>query len=125
MALRGVRGATTVDLNETEEILQATREMLKAILAENPQIKTEDLASALFTLTPDLDAVFPARAARQIGWENVPLMDAVEIPVPGSLPMCIRVLLHWNTGLPQADIQHVYQGKAVKLRPDLIQKKAA
>ena len=125
MALRGVRGAATVDFNEAEEILQATRNMLEKILQENPQLKSEDLASAFFTLTPDLDAVFPARAARQIGWENVPLMDALEIPVPGSLPMCIRVLLHWNTDLPQTAVQHVYLGKAVKLRPDLAQRKAA
>jgi chorismate mutase len=119
MSVRGIRGATTVEQNDAAAILEATRELLQAMLEANASLKTEDLASAIFTLTPDLDAVFPARAARQMGWTDVPLMCAQEIPVPGGLPHCIRVLLHWNTDVPQADIQHVYLRQAVGLRPDL------
>lgn len=119
MALRGVRGATTTDRDEPGAILAATQELLQAILAANPSLAPADLASAWFTTTPDLRAEYPAKAARQIGWEAVPLMCAQEIPVPGSLPRCIRVLLHWNTPLEQSQIQHVYLGEAACLRPDL------
>jgi len=119
MAMRGVRGATTVLSDGTEEILQATRQLLGAILEANPNLQPADLASALFTLTGDLRAVYPARAARQLGWTEVPLMCASEIAVPGSLPRCIRVLLHWNTDLPQSQVRHIYLNEAVSLRPDL------
>jgi chorismate mutase len=119
MSMRGVRGAITVENDTTQEILSATQYLLRAILDANPSLCPEDLASVLFTLTEDLRAVHPARGAREMGWENVPLMCAQEIPVPGSLRHCIRVLLHWNTDLPQADIHHVYLKDAVTLRPDI------
>ncbi|MEM8734613.1 MAG: chorismate mutase [Planctomycetota bacterium] len=115
---RGVRGATTVDANSKEDILRATRQMLALMIRRNG-IESIDLASAIFTVTKDLDAEFPALAARQLGWLEVPLLCGYEISVDGSLPMCIRVLLHWNTDQPQADIHHVYIHEARKLRPDL------
>jgi chorismate mutase len=121
MALRGVRGATVVLVDQADVILDSTRELLQAILDANPTLQPADLASGLFTLTEDLSAAYPAQAARQLGWSEVPLMCAREIPVPGSLPRCIRVLLHWNTDLPQIEIQHVYLGDAAILRPDLFQ----
>jgi chorismate mutase len=119
MTTRGIRGATTVVADEPELILQATRELLEHIFEENPRIKSEDLGSVLFTMTSDLTSTFPAQAARQMGWGLVPMMCAREISVPGSLPKVIRVLLHWNTETPQAEIKHVYLRDAVKLRPDL------
>lgn len=115
---RGVRGATTVETNEAEAILEATRELLAAMVAANG-LEADDLASAIFSVTPDLDAAFPAAAARRMGWTHVPLFDTLEIPVPGSLPRCIRVLLHWNTCRPQREIVHVYLQGASTLRPDL------
>ncbi|MFN3192112.1 MAG: chorismate mutase [Aureliella sp.] len=115
---RGVRGATTVDANSKEDILRATRQMLALMIRRNG-IESVDLASAIFTVTKDLDAEFPALAARQLGWLEVPLLCGYEISVDGSLPMCIRVLLHWNTDKPQSDIHHVYIHEARKLRPDL------
>ncbi len=120
MSVRGIRGATTVAENETEIILQATRELLEAIMKENPGFKPEDVGSAIFTVTEDLTATFPAQAARQMGWSMVPMMCAREIPVPGSLPKAIRVLVHWNTDTPQVEVKHVYLRDAVKLRPDLV-----
>lgn len=120
---QGVRGATVATDNTSDAILSATREMLIAIMAVNPSLQTEDLASAFFTVTVDLNATYPARAARELGWMDVPLLCAREIPVPGELSRCVRVLLHWNTNLPQTDIQHVYLNEAVQLRPDLDQQK--
>ncbi|MFO7634336.1 MAG: chorismate mutase [Caldilinea sp.] len=114
---RGVRGATTVDRDEREEILKATRELLALVIHLNG-IQPEDVASAIFTTTPDLSAAFPATAARQLGWLDVPLMCSHEIDVPGSLGMCIRALIHWNTETPQQEIQHVYLKDAQSLRPD-------
>lgn len=90
-----------------------------ALLVRRNGIETRDLASASFTVTSDLTAEFPALAARQLQWFDVPLMCGYEISVPGSLPRCIRVLLHWNTALPQSDISHVYLHEARRLRPDL------
>jgi len=119
MPLRGVRGATVAEVDTPEAILDAARELLHAILEANPQMKSVDIASALFTVSEDLSAAYPAQAARQIGWEQVPLMCAREIPVPGGLSHCIRVLLHWNTHLPQSAVRHVYLGAASRLRPDL------
>jgi chorismate mutase len=115
---RGVRGATTVEGNDREEILSATRQMLALLIRLN-HIDKLDVASAIFTTTKDLDAEFPALAARQLGWLDVPLLCGYEISVPGSLGRCIRVLIHWNTVKPQADLKHVYLRDAVKLRPDL------
>ena len=118
MPVRGIRGAITVDKNEKGAILAATKELLQAINERN-NIILEDVAAVLFTVTADLDAAFPAVAARQIGWHQVPLLCANEIPVPGSLPRCIRVLVLLNTSLSQKEIQHVYLKDAVTLRPDL------
>jgi chorismate mutase len=114
---RGVRGATTVTQDDREEILRATRELLALIIYLNG-IDSEAVASAIFTTTTDLCAAFPATAARQLGWFDVPLMCSHEIDVPGSLDKCIRVLIHWNTDKPQHDIQHVYLKEAQALRPD-------
>ena len=118
MACRGVRGATTVDVDEREVVLRATRELLALMIHLN-DIHKEDVASAIFTTTPDLSSAFPATAARQLGWLDVPLMCSHEIDVAGAVGMCIRVLLHWNTTKTAAEIQHVYVRDAVKLRPDL------
>ena len=120
MAIRGVRGATTVSADEPDLILEATRELLEAILDANENMKPEDVGSAFFTVTDDLASTFPAQAARQMGWSLVPMVCAREIPVPGSLPLAIRVLVHWNTDVPQNKITHVYLREAVKLRPDLV-----
>ncbi len=120
MAVRGIRGATVVEHDDPEEVLAATRELLDALLKANPSLNLVDLASAFFTVTGDLCSAYPARAARQLGWDDVPLMCALEIPVPGSLPRCIRILLSWNTDLPQAAVRHVYLGGAASLRPDLV-----
>jgi chorismate mutase len=120
MTIRGIRGATTVTADEPDLILLATRELLEEILAVNEGMQPEDVASALFTVTDDLVSTFPAQAARQMGWGLVPMMCAREIPVPGSLPRVIRVLVHWNTELAQKEITHVYLRDAVKLRPDLV-----
>jgi chorismate mutase len=120
MPIRGIRGATTVAADEPDLILQATRELLEEILAENDAMRPEDVASAIFTVTDDLVSTFPAQGARQMGWGLVPMLCAREIPVPGSLPRVIRVLVHWNTDVPQDKITHVYMRDAVKLRPDLV-----
>lgn len=122
MACRGIRGATTVETNTVQEILEATRELLGAMIVANRGLEARDVASVIFTVTPDLDAAFPARAARGLGWNEVPLLDAQEIPVPGSLPRCIRVLVHWNTDKSQAEIVSVYLRGAQALRPDLTAK---
>jgi chorismate mutase len=119
MSIRGIRGAVTTSRNQPQAIFKATRELLEAILQANPDLQPEELASVFFTLTEDLDAAYPAEAARQIGWTSVPMLCAKEIPVPGSLPGCIRVLLHWNTELPQHAVHHVYLGEATQLRPDI------
>jgi chorismate mutase len=119
MPVRGVRGAITAAADQPADITEATRELLAAILAVNPGLQPQDLASALFTVTEDLSAAYPAAAARELGWTDVPLICAREIPIPGGLARCIRVLLHWNTDLPQSAIRHVYLGAAAALRPDL------
>ena len=120
MSIRGIRGATTVSEDEPEIILEATRELLEAIMNANKGMQPDDVGSALFTVTEDLASTFPAQAARQMGWGLVPMMCAREIPVPGSLPRVIRVLVHWNTDVPQNGITHIYLRDAVKLRPDLV-----
>ncbi len=119
MCVRGVRGATVAAEDTPEAVLSATGELLEAVLKANPDMRVEDLASAWFTVTGDLRSAYPAQAARELGWGQVPLMCAQEIPVPGSLERCIRVLLHWNTDLPQASVHHVYLDQAAGLRPDL------
>nr|WP_198299852.1 chorismate mutase [Tumebacillus avium] len=122
MVVRGIRGAITVEQNDAASIHQATRELLLAMVEEN-QLTTPLIASCFITMTPDLDAAFPAQAIRELdGWELIPLMGALEVQVPGGLPMCIRLLLHVNTAKTQEEIQHIYLRDAVKLRPDLQQK---
>jgi chorismate mutase len=118
MPCRGIRGATTVKANTADAILDGTCELLTRIADANGLL-VGDIASALFVVTPDLNAAFPAAAARTLGWSDVALLDAQEIPVPGSLPHCIRVLIHWNTEKSQAEIRHVYLHGAAALRPDL------
>ena len=120
MPIRGIRDETTVAADEPDLILQATRELLEEILEENEGMRPEDVASAIFTVTDDLASTFPAQGARQMGWGLVPMLCAREIPVPDSLPRVIRVLVHWNTDVPQNEITHVYLRDAVKLRPDLV-----
>jgi chorismate mutase len=120
MPTRGIRGATTVSADQPDLILEATRELLEAILSANTGMCPEDIGSAFFTVTEDLCATFPAQAARQMGWSLVPMMCAREIPVPGSLPRAIRVLVHWNTERAQREVTHVYLREAVRLRPDLV-----
>ncbi|MFQ5813846.1 MAG: chorismate mutase [Anaerolineae bacterium] len=117
MHCRGIRGATTVEKNTAEAILAATRELLALIIEAN-DLRVEDVASAIFTTTPDLTAAFPAQAAREMGWRDVALLDVQETPVPGSLERCIRVLIHWNTEKSAAEIRHVYLKGAQALRPD-------
>ena len=115
---RGVRGATTADSNTREDILKATRQLLALMIRQNG-IEPGDLASAIFTTTVDLNAEFPALAARQLGWLDVALLCTHELDVPGSLRKCIRVMLHWNTAKAPADLMHVYVKGASALRPDL------
>jgi len=121
MPCRGIRGATTVKTDSSAAILAATRELLLRILEANGA-EVKDIASAFFTVTPDLTTAFPARAARELGWHHVALLDAQEIPVPGSLPRCVRVLVHWNTKKSQAEVRHAYLHSAASLRPDLKKK---
>ena len=104
--------------DDAESIVIATRELLEEMVSLN-NMQAEDIAVAFFTMTEDLDAAFPARAARDLGWRHVPLLDAREISVPGGLPRCIRVLLLWNSDVTQERVIHVYQGRAQQLRPDL------
>ena len=117
MPCRGVRGATTVENNRPESILKATRELLALMIRQN-DIQPEDVCSAVFSTTSDLDAEFPALAARQLGWFDVALMCVHELDVPGSLRRCIRILLHWNTEKTAEQIVHIYIKDAAHLRPD-------
>lgn len=118
LVCRGVRGATTAANNDRDEILTATRQLLALMIRLN-QIEPKDVCSAIFSTTRDLDSEFPALAARQLGWLEVPLMCTNEIHVPGSLEKCVRILIHWNTTKSQQEITHVYTNDAVRLRPDL------
>ena len=118
MGCRGIRGAITVEIDSADAIVAATRELLVGMVVAN-NVVVADIASAIFTVTPDLTAAFPARAARELGWRHVPLLDAQEVPVPGSLPRCVRALLLWNTERSQEEIRHVYLRDAGSLRPDL------
>ena len=120
MVVRGIRGANSVEADEPELILAATRELLEEICRANEITDFNDICSAIFTTTSDLTSTFPAEAARAMGMGLVPLLCATEIPVPGSMPRCIRILLHINTDKPQDAIKHVYLGEAKKLRPDMV-----
>jgi chorismate mutase len=117
--VRGVRGAITVAEDREEIILDATLLLMDDIIREN-KLVAEDVASVFITCTEDIVSTFPAKALRRIaGWELVPIICSTEIPVPGSLPQCIRILLHINTELAQNEVKHVYLRDAEKLRPDL------
>lgn len=119
MAVRGIRGAITVDENNNPAITQAVVELLRK-MADANSFLTEDLAAVLFSSTPDLNAGFPATAARTLpGYEIVPLFGTSEINPPGSLPRCVRILILWNTSKPQSAIKHVFLREAATLRPDL------
>jgi chorismate mutase len=117
MAVRGVRGATTVRANEAQAIFDGTAELLR-VLTELNGLRSDDIGYVWFTVTPDLDAAFPADAARAgLGWTEVPLICGREIPVPGALAMCVRVLIAWNTAKPQKEIRHAFLRGARSLRP--------
>lgn len=118
MALRGVRGATTIDANNRDEIVLKTTELLNVIVERN-NILVDDIASVIFSVTDDINAEFPAVAARRLGWIYTPLMCTREIPIQGSLNLCIRVLMHINSEKRQDEIIHIYLYGAKKLRPDL------
>jgi chorismate mutase len=117
LVCRGVRGATTASENTKDAILAATREMLYLIVRAN-DMRPEDVASAYFTTTVDLNATYPALAARQLGWYEAALLCGHEMQVPGGLPRCIRVLIHWNTSRSAREMVHVYLREAMSLRPD-------
>jgi len=119
MAVRGIRGATSVTADDPQQIREATQELIEQILERNQIQQFDDVISAIFTTTGDVCSAFPAEAARQIGMNLVPLLCAQEIPVPGSMPLCIRVMLHVNSDRSPADIKHVYLREAEKLRPDM------
>ncbi|MEO1288708.1 MAG: chorismate mutase [Chloroflexota bacterium] len=121
MMVRGVRGAITVSENSAEAILDATEEMLKWLIEQN-DIQENEVASVLFTSTPDLNAAFPAKAARNMGWRHVALMGFQEIDVPEGLKMCVRVLIHWNTDKSNRELKHAFLRGAAALRPDLVKK---
>lgn len=118
LRMRGIRGAITVDADDPQEIVAATKRLLCAMIEQNA-IELDDIASVLFSLTPDLRAAFPALAAREMGWQHVPMLHFVEIDVPGALPFVVRVLMHVTTELEQRAIAHVYLEGARALRPDL------
>ena len=115
--LRGLRGATTAAANTSDAILEATAALLAALQHAN-DFHPSDIESAIFTSTPDLTAEYPARAARNLGWTGVPLLGAQEVPVPGGVPLCIRVLLHFYTATSPDRLKHIYQRGAAALRPD-------
>ncbi|MBX5445019.1 chorismate mutase [Sphaerobacter sp.] len=114
---RGIRGATTAERNTAEDILEATRELLATMIEAN-DIAAEDVASIIFTTTPDLNATFPAIAARDYGWDTVPLLCTHEMDVPGALDHVVRILMHVNTEKSPSEIRHVYLRRARELRPE-------
>lgn len=120
MAVRGIRGATTVSEDNAESVLEATRELLEEIIRLNDLDDFGEIVSAVFTTTPDLTSAFPAEAARGLGMNLVPLLCASEIAVPGGMSRCIRVLLHVNTERTQQEMVHVYLREAKRLRPDVV-----
>lgn len=119
MPVRGIRGATNVQENTAPAVLEATRELLQEILTRNELTDFDEIVSAIFTTTPDLNAAFPAEAARELGMNYVPLLCASEINIPQAMPRCIRVLLHVNTDKHQREMVHVYLRDARRLRPDM------
>lgn len=119
MLVRGIRGAITVDSNTKEEIIKRTKKLLTTLKRENG-FKIEDIVSIFFSVTFDLNAAFPAQAARELDWKRVPLFDMQEIDVPGSLPRCIRILIQINCSKSQQGIKHCYLRGAKILRKDLV-----
>ncbi len=117
--LQGIRGATTVEDNDAQQILEATDELLRELIQANSLVP-DDIVSGLFTMTADLNAAFPARAAEVYGWNIVALLHSTEIQVPGSLPRCIRLLVHAYTPRSRDEIRHVYLRRATALRPDRV-----
>ncbi|HEX6469229.1 MAG TPA: chorismate mutase [Streptosporangiaceae bacterium] len=120
MAVRAIRGATQVDANGREQILEATTELVTEVMTRN-ELTTDDVISVLFTATPDLNAEFPALAARKLGFHDVPLICASEIDVPHALPRVIRLIAHIETAKPRSAVQHVYLRGAAALRLDIAQ----
>ncbi len=118
MSVRGIRGATVIAEDQADTVIAATQELLEAIQAANPDLSEEEIACIFFTVTEDIRSAYPAKAARLMGWNDAPMLCAREIPVPGSLSLCIRLLIQWNTDLPQRALQHVYLHGAEVLRPD-------
>lgn len=123
MPVRGIRGAIDVARNEKAEILAKTGQLLEALVREN-KVKPADVAAAIFSLTPDLNAEFPAIAARRLGWTDVPLMCCTELDIPGGMKGVVRILLLMNTSRPASKIRHQYLGNTPRLRPDLAAKGA-
>ena len=120
MAVRGIRGAITVNEDSKEEIIAATKELLTEMIASN-NLKQENVASIFFSLTPDLSSTFPAVAARELGWKDVALFCCQELAIGDSLDCCIRILIHYNTEQSLEELDHIYLRKAKQLRPDLIE----
>ncbi|GAA1825317.1 chorismate mutase [Actinomadura chokoriensis] len=120
MAVRAVRGATQIDADDRDQILEATTELVSEVMARN-ELSTDDVISVIFTVTPDLTAEFPALAARKLGFHEVPLLCATEIGVPGALPRVIRLMAHIETARPRSAVQHVYLRGATALRLDIAQ----
>ena len=120
MAVRAIRGATQVEADDREQVLEATRELVTAIMDRN-ELVHDDVISILFTATPDLVSEFPALAARELGFGDVPLMCATEMNVAHGMPRVLRLMAHVETDRPRADIQHVYLRGAVALRRDIAQ----
>ncbi|SSC26024.1 Chorismate mutase, AroH class, partial [Klenkia terrae] len=120
VAVRAIRGATQVDADEREQVLDATRELVAEVMTRNG-LTSEDLISILFTATPDLVSEFPALAARELGLGDVPLMCATEMAVPHALPRVLRLMAHVATDRPRAEVAHVYLRGAVALRKDIAQ----
>jgi len=119
MMVRGLRGATTVENDEEQAVLEATQAMVEEMAKEN-HVLPGDIISVLISTTTDIKSTFPAKAVRSIdGWMYVPVMCTHEMDVPGAMPLCIRALMHVNTDIPQRSVKHIYQKNAVKLRPDL------
>jgi chorismate mutase len=122
MTVRGVRGATTIVEDREELIILETAKLVKKMTEVN-EIQAEDIVSVILSATRDIKSAFPAKAVRSIeGWKYVPVMSTHEMDVPGSLPLCIRVMMHVNSSKTQKQIEHIYLNEAIKLRPDLVAK---
>jgi len=119
MTTRGIRGATTIQHDQPGEVIQGTKELLVSIFEANPTLQPEDIGSVIFTVSSEISSTYPAQAARELGWTDVPLLCAQEIPVPEGLNNCIRVLINWNTTLKQNLIRHIYLNDAVTLRSEV------